>query len=329
LRDERDPWGPIKAMLVEETFRRTAVVLHVHDDRGTVLRTTPEHPFWVENKGWTQAGVLEPGDRLRTANGWTIVTELFDTGDYETVYNVRVADYHTYFVSDHPAGDGVWAHNTYDLVREAKGGRVFRFTEAGGYSAEWFVPTSKLTKKFTPTKEVQDAVKQDAELGLGNALQAQVTQYANDWHNLPASSKAVDGRESAIRGAVGDANAIYQQLGMPTVSYDDYVNGASLPHIPSTRPPSLPMTDEEYSALKVRHGKALKTANQQRAAAKGDWIHNKIEIYGEDHGYRYFSQGIDLLHISSGLRFEVMVTGAWSDHSGPNFQSAFWRALQY
>jgi len=112
-RDESDPFGPIVAKEVQEVFQRTGRVLHVHDDRGTVLRTTPEHPFWVENKGWTQAGVLEPGDRLRTANGWTTVAELFDTGEYETVYNVRVADYHTYFVSDHPASDGVWAHNTY------------------------------------------------------------------------------------------------------------------------------------------------------------------------------------------------------------------------
>jgi hypothetical protein len=41
------------------------------------------------------------------------VEEVYETGEYETVYNLQVADFHTYFVG----GDGwafdVWAHNHY------------------------------------------------------------------------------------------------------------------------------------------------------------------------------------------------------------------------
>ncbi len=38
--------------------------------------------------------------------------DVYDTGEYETVYNVRVADFHTYFVAASESwGLGVWAHN--------------------------------------------------------------------------------------------------------------------------------------------------------------------------------------------------------------------------
>jgi hypothetical protein len=46
--------------------------------------------------------------------GWTPVTDLLDTGAWDTVYNFRIADYHTYFVGDDHWGFSVWAHNAYD-----------------------------------------------------------------------------------------------------------------------------------------------------------------------------------------------------------------------
>ena len=44
------------------------------------------------------------------------MADLLDTGEYETVYNVRVADYHTYFVGAADWGFAVWAHNAYQLT---------------------------------------------------------------------------------------------------------------------------------------------------------------------------------------------------------------------
>ena len=41
------------------------------------------------------------------------VAEVFDTGTYEPVYNLRVAEYHTYFVGADGWGFAVWAHNLY------------------------------------------------------------------------------------------------------------------------------------------------------------------------------------------------------------------------
>jgi hypothetical protein len=34
----------------------------------------------------------------------------------EAVYNLRIADHHTYFVGDDWRGFGTWAHNAYDFA---------------------------------------------------------------------------------------------------------------------------------------------------------------------------------------------------------------------
>jgi hypothetical protein len=39
-----------------------------------------------------------------------------DTGEYEVVYNLRVADHHTYFVGCDEWGFSAWAHNAYDQL---------------------------------------------------------------------------------------------------------------------------------------------------------------------------------------------------------------------
>lgn len=46
---------------------------------------------------------------------------MFDTGIIEPVYNLRVADWHTYFVGDESWGWNVWAHNLckYNTIYDA------------------------------------------------------------------------------------------------------------------------------------------------------------------------------------------------------------------
>jgi hypothetical protein len=86
-------------------------ILHVHV--GThVIRTTAEHRFYAHGKGWVAAGQLSIGDRLNSHDGQEVVVgDLFDTDDRETVYNLCVADHHTYFVGDATWGFSVWVHN--------------------------------------------------------------------------------------------------------------------------------------------------------------------------------------------------------------------------
>jgi hypothetical protein len=110
-RDESDPTAPVEAKRVEAVFVRTGHLLHVHV-AGQVIRTTAEHPFWVEGKGWTPARELRAGDRLSSHDGhWVAIEEVFDTGEYEVVYNLQVADFHTYFAGSLEWGFSVWAHN--------------------------------------------------------------------------------------------------------------------------------------------------------------------------------------------------------------------------
>lgn len=83
---------------VEELFVRTGRIWHLHVG-GELIRTTGGHPFSVVGKGWLAARLLQAGDLLCSRDGRTLaVEECYDTQEYETVYNLRIADYHTYFV---------------------------------------------------------------------------------------------------------------------------------------------------------------------------------------------------------------------------------------
>jgi hypothetical protein len=110
-RDDANPDGPLVLKVVEQVFAEVGRIWHLHAE-GRVIRTTGEHPFWVYNKGWVPTWALEPADLLSTHDGrWVAVEEVFDTGEYETVYNLRIADCHTYFVGSEEWGFSVWAHN--------------------------------------------------------------------------------------------------------------------------------------------------------------------------------------------------------------------------
>ena len=90
---------------------RTGEIWHLHIG-GEVIRTTAEHPFWVMGKGWTETNQLQAGDLLASHEGqWTRVEEVFNTGEWERVYNLGVGECHTYFVGCKDWGFSVWCHN--------------------------------------------------------------------------------------------------------------------------------------------------------------------------------------------------------------------------
>jgi hypothetical protein len=65
--------------------------------------TTTTHPFYIENKGWTEAGSLQPGDRFLTLGGESeTVTSTASTNTIASVFNFEVADTHTYLVGERP-----------------------------------------------------------------------------------------------------------------------------------------------------------------------------------------------------------------------------------
>jgi intein/homing endonuclease len=77
-----------------------------------VIRTTHEHPFYVEGRGWLQAAALSPGDLLQSHDGQRLPVEsLVEANQNVPVYNLRIAEYHTYFVGSAEWGFSVWTHN--------------------------------------------------------------------------------------------------------------------------------------------------------------------------------------------------------------------------
>ncbi|WP_162661293.1 polymorphic toxin-type HINT domain-containing protein [Tuwongella immobilis] len=59
-----------------------------------------------------EARSLTPSHRLRTLDGSALAVEaVTETGLRQPVYNLRVADWHTYFVVGDAWGWAVWAHN--------------------------------------------------------------------------------------------------------------------------------------------------------------------------------------------------------------------------
>ncbi|MGL6074830.1 MAG: Rossmann-like fold-containing protein [Fimbriiglobus sp.] len=85
---------------------------------GKEIETTAEHPFWVDGQKWTPANELRVGDVVRLRDGWGTVEGVRDTGRWETVYNCRVDEWHTYFVGMNEWGWSVWAHNSCDELED-------------------------------------------------------------------------------------------------------------------------------------------------------------------------------------------------------------------
>ncbi|MDN9012851.1 polymorphic toxin-type HINT domain-containing protein [Brevibacillus laterosporus] len=86
---------------VEETYNITV------DDE--VITTTDEHPFWIIGKGWVESKNLVVGDVLTTSDGKELAIEKIGVKkEPKTVYNFKVKDFHTYFVSNLE----IWTHNS-------------------------------------------------------------------------------------------------------------------------------------------------------------------------------------------------------------------------
>jgi hypothetical protein len=76
---------------------------------GEQIETTPEHPFFTEERTWVPASELLVGDHVVNADGSSGTVERVQIRlQMQHMYNLTVADAHTFFV-----GDGEWlVHNT-------------------------------------------------------------------------------------------------------------------------------------------------------------------------------------------------------------------------
>ena len=77
---------------------------------GEEIITTVDHPFYVQGRGFIEAGKLLVGDKLISAMAEDLLIENYhieETEELVSVYNFQVEDFHTYFVGD----CAVWVHN--------------------------------------------------------------------------------------------------------------------------------------------------------------------------------------------------------------------------
>jgi hypothetical protein len=105
-------------------------VVEVHLSDGERITCTPQHPFFVQGKGFEEAGKLSTGDELSegdepigTAAKPALSTVKVDSIVWDAkattpstatiVYNFEVANAHTYFVGKEAGG--VWVHNNCGL----------------------------------------------------------------------------------------------------------------------------------------------------------------------------------------------------------------------
>jgi hypothetical protein len=101
----------------------TKEIIHIYLGQEEI-KATPNHPFWVEEKGWIAAGELQAGDKVRLYNGNVINVDKTIAKKLEEnikVYNFEVEDWHTYFVSSLQ----VLVHNTCEM-NVYRGGNSFK-----------------------------------------------------------------------------------------------------------------------------------------------------------------------------------------------------------
>lgn len=93
--------------IVEEVFVRETTELVNINVGSEAIRSTPDHPFYVPKKGFTNAAELRAGDILLSINGNYVIIEKIQHEILEapiSVYNFRVANDHTYFVGNNRVG---------------------------------------------------------------------------------------------------------------------------------------------------------------------------------------------------------------------------------
>jgi hypothetical protein len=182
-RDESDPDGPLELKEIEQIFFTQAPLWHIHVG-GQVIRTTAEHPFWVKGRGWTATKDLAISDVLVGHDGAeNAVEDLLETGEWQNVYNFRVADHHTYFVGSNEWGFDVWAHNAQcSVVVQHRAGNRQVVTPSG---QRWNLPDTK-TGGSIPNADP-----------VGDQLQRSVTAAAAQWNRSMLSAAEVNAINSA------------------------------------------------------------------------------------------------------------------------------------
>ena len=86
--------------VLETYIREVTTLVHITVN-GEEIITTVDHPFYVQGRGFVEAGKLLVGDKFLNVNANILLVENFNvelTDEPVTVYNFQVEDFHTYHV---------------------------------------------------------------------------------------------------------------------------------------------------------------------------------------------------------------------------------------
>ncbi|MGI2030538.1 Hint domain-containing protein, partial [Endozoicomonas acroporae] len=74
----------------------------------STIRTTAEHPFWVQGEGWVKAESLRNGHAIAAADGDRVIQDIAPIRETVRVYNFSVDQTQSYFAGE----DLLWVHNS-------------------------------------------------------------------------------------------------------------------------------------------------------------------------------------------------------------------------
>ncbi len=90
--------GEIDYKPVLQTTVRQPVPVRTFETNGTRITASSGHHFWVSGEGWKKTRELDAGNPIHTATGMSRVESVADEPAPAPVYNLVVADFHTYFI---------------------------------------------------------------------------------------------------------------------------------------------------------------------------------------------------------------------------------------
>jgi hypothetical protein len=263
-RDEWDPSGPAEPKVVEEVFTGTEQVITV-EVGGKAIRTTTGHPFWVRGRGWTPACDLEPGYELVGHDGQrTRVEKLTETGRIVAVYNLRVADHHTYFVGTPEWGFSVWAHNMstsessdpHDHSHEGPS-PAFPGLERGGRKTDEHV--AKVVRAMSPEGK-SEAAQRQAEGEYDAKTAKELGRYRNPDHPERQKKEAdrAAKKDAAVEeraGKIAAGNTASNQRAVTVIEHEDGTVSVGLSG-PTTQHEDAQRVVNDLNAAEVAEGRA-------------------------------------------------------------------------
>jgi RHS repeat-associated protein len=116
--------------LVSATFSRLSDGVRELGFEGAdaTVRVTGAHPFFsIDRQAWTAVAELAIGERVRTAQGELRLAWAMSLPGEHRVFNLEVADAHTYFAS----ANGLWVHNNKESLIPAR--RAFKIADNGAH----------------------------------------------------------------------------------------------------------------------------------------------------------------------------------------------------